>query len=294
MTKFKLTMAALAITIASCGEPAKGPEYPDLNESFTVEFKDTSPTFPPEGGKIILELESYVTKPHGNGRAPKEEKLPVIPDGVSARMDGGSFSIIAVRNGNNSTCIDLEAGLNTTGQVKRDVVVIEVAYGPEIVVKKVDIIQLKGDVTVKRAIQCSTAGPVEIPAEGGTFMIPFRSVTEIFIDGELKETAPSDLKGLHFEWVEVNSAAVHRAGFSKTGTEPGDYLITYTAEGPYNLDHLWTGGREYYVETKSYVRIFQTGDTEDLLEIEFIHPQTPGEEYYYGRSSFYHRTPLDE
>ncbi len=259
----KLCKLILLLTLFSCNK-----EETEIKSSFEVNvIGDIKTHFSnlPESRNITIRTSQLFIK---NGE--KVENKLVDAEKISVRIEGGDFFNISETNciGNDFN-LSLNCTENKTDDIRSSMLVIEIDTGDKKTEKKFKLNQGKAEIKVTYFITCEEKSPFILPDNGGSFEIPFKCFKISTINNSETRTTPSNLKELRYEIYCINSGWIHSTEIVKNGTEEGSYLFKITANGYYNMEF----------ESEWYVRILTLHNTE-IYKIEFIHKQTPGEDFY--------------
>lgn len=137
-----------------------------------------------------------------------------------------------------------------------------------------DLSQTGSDIRYEYKIESENTESFFIPEEGGLFSIPLKCKRLKYINGNYASEEPYNLTGVRYTSSCINGAWVHSDRIYK-GTSIGDYIIELNANQPFNTDG----------EFSWFIKMLYN-DT-SIYELEIIHNQTLGNEYYIGTYSLY-------
>lgn len=251
----------------------------DIQYKFKLSYLgDIATVFNSSGGLRTLSISGYRQEVMQGDLL--GEKEPIASSDFSIELQKKHFDIVKIERNRNEILLTISIGENIIPNNIEDGIIVSVKAGDQVYSETLPIAQTKANISYQYLISATT-NPFILPSEGGSFEIPFTCLKSEIINGKEKERLPSDLRGIQYEIYYINSAWIHQMHILKDGTEKGKYKFVIEAKGPYNMDY----------ESQWYA-LFKVDDTA-IFKQEFIHPQTPGEDYFIYSKTTVLRGTLD-
>lgn len=210
------------------------------------------------------------------------ESVLLDASNISIKLEKGEvFSISQISSEGKELSFNLGCSENKMDNSIFDALLIEVDHEGKKAQKTIKLVQEEANIRVSYIISYNGQTPYILPNNGGSFDIPFICYKRYTINNN-SEDIPSTLHGLKYEIYYINSGWIHFTNVIKDNQEEGRYFFRIIANGFYNMDY----------KSEWYIRILSIDNTE-IFKLEFIHNQTPGEDYYISSKTNISRGTFD-